>query len=104
MSDGDGRPARWRSSKRAWDVTTVAYTDGACQGNPGPGGWAWAVPGGRFAAGCEARSTNQRMEIAAALDAVRSLPGPLKIDERLDLRRQLLPGPVVGRTGSSGAG
>jgi hypothetical protein len=27
---------------------TVVYTDGACLRNPGPGGWAWAVPGGRF--------------------------------------------------------
>ena len=58
---------------------TVAFTDGACSGNPGPGGWAWAVPGGRFASGCEAASTNQRMEIHAALDAVRSLEGPLEI-------------------------
>jgi ribonuclease HI/uncharacterized phage-like protein YoqJ len=60
-------------------MTTVAYTDGACLGNPGPGGWAWAVPGGRFASGAEARSTNQRMEIAAALEAVRTLAGPLEI-------------------------
>lgn len=56
-----------------------AYTDGACQGNPGPGGWAWAVRGGRWASGAEAQSTNQRMEINAALDAVRSLGGPLEI-------------------------
>lgn len=60
-------------------MTTVAYTDGACRGNPGPGGWAWAVPGGPFAAGAEARSTNQRMEIKAALEAVRALPGPLEV-------------------------
>ena len=32
------------------DETTV-YTDGACLGNPGPGGWAWAVPGGRWRSG-----------------------------------------------------
>jgi ribonuclease HI/uncharacterized phage-like protein YoqJ len=60
-------------------VTTVVYTDGACSGNPGPGGWAWAVPGGRYASGFEVHSTNQRMEIAAALDAVRSLDGPLDV-------------------------
>ena len=58
---------------------TTAYTDGACQGNPGPGGWAWAVPDGRWASGAEAVSTNQRMEIKAALDAVASLDGPLEI-------------------------
>lgn len=58
---------------------TVVYTDGACAGNPGPGGWAWAVPGGAFASGAEAMTTNQRMEIRAALEAVGSLDGPLTI-------------------------
>ena len=58
---------------------TVAYTDGACLGNPGPGGWGWAVPGGRYASGAEAASTNQRMEITAALEAVRALDGRLEI-------------------------
>lgn len=53
-------------------VITV-YTDGACRGNPGRGGWAWAVPGGRFASGAEPATTNQRMEITAALEALRSL-------------------------------
>ncbi|MBW3651944.1 MAG: ribonuclease HI [Actinobacteria bacterium] len=57
----------------------TVYTDGACSGNPGPGGWAWAVPGGRFASGAEALSTNQRMEIHAVLDAVTTLDGPLEI-------------------------
>ena len=55
------------------------YTDGACLGNPGPGGWAWAVPGGRWRSGPAAHTTNQRMEIMAALDAARSLPGRLEI-------------------------
>jgi ribonuclease HI len=59
--------------------TTVAYTDGACLGNPGPGGWGWAVPGGRFASGADAQTTNQRMEITAAFEAVRSLEGRLEI-------------------------
>ena len=57
----------------------VVYTDGACSGNPGPGGWAWAVPGGRWASGAEDPSTNQRMEIKAALAAVEALEGPLEI-------------------------
>ena len=55
------------------------YTDGACSGNPGPGGWAWAIPGGRWASGASPRTTNQRMEIPAALEAVRALPGPLEV-------------------------
>jgi ribonuclease HI len=58
---------------------TVVYTDGACLGNPGPGGWAWAVPDGPFASGADERTTNQRMEICAALEAARALPRPLRI-------------------------
>ncbi len=51
----------------------TVYTDGACRGNPGPGGWAWAVPEGPFASGADPATTNQRMEIAAALEALRRL-------------------------------
>ena len=58
---------------------TTVFTDGACLGNPGPGGWAWAEVGGAFASGAEARTTNQRMEITAALEAVRAHPGPLEV-------------------------
>ena len=55
------------------------YTDGACRGNPGPGGWAWAVPHGPQAAGPDPATTNQRMEVRAALEAVRALDGPLVV-------------------------
>ena len=60
-------------------MATIVYTDGACLGNPGPGGWAWAVEGTRYASGSEAHSTNQRMEIQAALEAVTSLDGPVEV-------------------------
>ena len=60
-------------------ATTTVYTDGACLGNPGPGGWAWAVPGGRWASGVAPMSTNQRMEIDAVLAAVTTLEGPLDV-------------------------
>ncbi|MBA2752822.1 MAG: ribonuclease HI, partial [Actinobacteria bacterium] len=60
-------------------MATSAYTDGACLGNPGPGGWAWAVEGGPYASGVEDPSTNQRMEIKAALEAVRALDGELVV-------------------------
>lgn len=55
--------------------TLAVYTDGACSGNPGPGGWAWAVApeGEPRDSGGEAHTTNQRMEIVATLNAVRSL-------------------------------
>jgi len=57
----------------------VVYTDGACSGNPGPGGWAWISPEGPFAAGAAADTTNQRMELQAVLEAVRANEGPLEI-------------------------
>jgi ribonuclease HI len=62
-------------------VTTVVFTDGACSGNPGPGGWAWAVApdGAVHDAGGEARSTNQRMEVKAVLEALRLIEGPVQI-------------------------
>jgi len=55
------------------------WTDGACSGNPGPGGWAWATKDGRSGSGGAAKTTNQRMEIQAALEAVRALDGPLVV-------------------------
>jgi ribonuclease HI len=55
------------------------WTDGACSGNPGPGGWAWATKDGRQGSGGAARTTNQRMEIQAALEAVRALDGALVV-------------------------
>jgi ribonuclease HI len=60
-------------------VTVTVYTDGACSGNPGPGGWAWAVSSGRYATGSAARTTNQRMEVQAALEAVNAFDGPLEV-------------------------
>jgi ribonuclease HI len=57
----------------------VVYTDGACSGNPGPGGWAWAVHRDRFETGAAPHTTNQRMEITAALQAVQALPGRLEV-------------------------
>ena len=61
--------------------TVTVYTDGACSGNPGPGGWAWAVaPDGEpSASGGDPHTTNQRMEITAVLQAVRALSGRLHV-------------------------
>ncbi len=59
--------------------TTIVFTDGACRGNPGPGGWAWAVPDGPQDSGHDPATTNQRMEVRAAYEAIRSLPGPLVV-------------------------
>jgi ribonuclease HI len=66
-----------KAAMPAHDGALEVWTDGACSGNPGPGGWAWATEDGRQASGGEAATTNQRMEINAALEAVRALDGPL---------------------------
>ena len=58
---------------------TVVYTDGSCRGNPGPGGWAWAVDGGRSDSGAEAHTTNQRMEVTAVVRALTALAGPVHV-------------------------
>ena len=58
---------------------TVVYTDGACSGNPGPGGWGWVVPDGESAFGGAEQTTNQRMELTAVLEAVKALPGALHV-------------------------
>jgi ribonuclease HI len=55
------------------DAAEIVYTDGSCLGNPGRGGWAWVVPDGDYASGFDPRTTNQRMEITAALEALRAL-------------------------------
>ena len=59
--------------------TTEVWTDGACSGNPGPGGWAWATQDGRQGSGGAPATTNQRMEIQAALEALRALDGPVVV-------------------------
>jgi ribonuclease HI len=54
----------------------VIYTDGACKGNPGPGGWgAWLQAGGheKDLCGGEALTTNNRMELTAVIEALVSL-------------------------------
>jgi ribonuclease HI len=57
---------------------SLIWTDGACSGNPGPGGWAAIVvaPDGSTVelSGCERHTTNNRMEYTAALEGLRSLP------------------------------
>ncbi len=64
-----------------------AYTDGACSGNPGPGGWgvlllardAGAVVKERTLQGGEAMTTNNRMELLAAISALEALARPSEI-------------------------
>lgn len=60
------------------DYQVIAYTDGGCRGNPGPGGWGFMIynpKNGQALERCggEAETTNNRMEILAAIMALRSL-------------------------------
>ncbi|HWD96428.1 MAG TPA: ribonuclease H [Acidimicrobiales bacterium] len=50
------------------------HTDGACRGNPGPGGWAWASGREDFGSGAAPHTTNQRMEVMAVIEALREHP------------------------------
>ena len=59
------------------------YTDGACSGNPGPGGWAAIIIDGgreRELFGGEPSTTNQRMELRAAVEGLRALEGHRAVD------------------------
>jgi ribonuclease HI len=63
------------------------FTDGACLGNPGPGGWAAIVRTDRAErelSGFEPATTNNRMELRAAVEALASLPEPSGVDLHTD--------------------
>lgn len=63
------------------------FTDGACRGNPGPGGWGALLRYGdheREIFGGEAETTNNRMEMTAALKALESLSEPCVVDLTTD--------------------
>lgn len=61
------------------------YTDGACSGNPGPGGWAYilvhpASGQSRDASGAEEQTTNNRMELAGAIEGLASLKRRCRVE------------------------
>lgn len=59
------------------------YTDGACEGNPGPGGWAAVLQYGEHKkeiSGAELATTNNRMELTAALEALQAVKEPCHIE------------------------
>lgn len=64
------------------DKVTI-YTDGACKGNPGPGGWGAALKNGQHRKkiyGGELKTTNNRMELLAAIRALQFLSRPCEVD------------------------
>lgn len=66
------------------DPTIVQiYTDGACSGNPGPGGWGALLIFGdhrKEISGGAAQTTNNRMELTAAIEALSQLKRPVKVE------------------------
>jgi ribonuclease HI len=64
------------------DDSVDIYTDGACRGNPGPGGWAAVLTSGarvRELSGAEAATTNNRMELLAVINALRALKRRVRV-------------------------
>ncbi|EEG78073.1 ribonuclease HI [Dethiobacter alkaliphilus] len=60
----------------------IIYTDGACSGNPGPGGWGAVLRYGsheKEISGGDEKTTNQRMELQAAISALELLKEPCKV-------------------------
>ena len=66
---------------KSGDPEVIVYTDGACSGNPGPGGWAYILKHAasgkvKKASGGEPETTNNRMELAAVIEGLRALQRP----------------------------
>jgi ribonuclease HI len=65
----------------------IIYTDGACRGNPGPGGWGAVLIFGdreKELCGGELATTNNRMELMAAIEALTALNRPCKVELHTD--------------------
>jgi ribonuclease HI len=65
----------------------IIYTDGACRGNPGPGGWGALLMFGeheRALTGGELMTTNNRMELMAAIQALEALTRPCRVELHTD--------------------
>lgn len=63
------------------------FTDGACRGNPGPGGWAALIRSGareKEIGGGEALTTNNRMELTAAIESLNALKRPCRVELHTD--------------------
>lgn len=70
------------------DIVEI-YTDGACRGNPGPGGWGAVLLAGnrrKTIYGGEADTTNNRMELTAAIEALNALKGSRQVLLHTDSR------------------
>jgi len=74
-------------NKTAEPAKVKIWTDGGCRGNPGPGGWGAVLRYNqheRLLKGYEAHTTNNRMELTAAIEALEALTRPCKVDLTTD--------------------
>lgn len=79
------------------DKLVTIYTDGACSGNPGPGGWGAIMTYGEHTKelyGGEPETTNNRMELTAAIEALNALKKPSKAELWTD--SQYVKGGITG--------
>ncbi len=70
-------------NKNSQTTSVIIYTDGACSGNPGPGGWAAILIYGEHRKtlyGAVDNTTNNRMEMTAAIEALKALKRPCCVD------------------------
>jgi ribonuclease HI len=87
MSDSLNDPLNGTANDLASDTAVVIYTDGACKGNPGPGGWgAWLRSGAheKELFGGERQTTNNRMELTAVIEALSALKRASRVQLHTD--------------------
>ena len=71
------------------DGLIVAATDGSCDPNPGPGGWAWTIDQRRWRAGAAERTTNNAMELRAVSELLAAVPADRPLLVHVDSRYSL---------------
>ena len=88
--------------------TVTIYTDGACSGNPGPGGWGAILmygPHKKEMSGGEPQTTNNRMELTGVISALRALKEPCVVELYSDSKYVIDAWRRAGpRAGGPGAG
>ena len=87
MSETSGAAVGRDEAAAAQQAGVVVYTDGACKGNPGPGGWgAWLRSGAHEKElwGGERLTTNNRMELTAVIEALSILKKRCRVDVHTD--------------------
>jgi ribonuclease HI len=86
-SDRNAAMATGKAAPQASGRRAIIYTDGGCLGNPGPGGWGAVLrygPAEKELKGGELYTTNNRMELMAAIAALETLNRPCQVDLHTD--------------------